>query len=154
MNTSSALLLALAAFVSLGIASAEAAHTHLAHEGPSVSIPASKITFAPTGLKADGLELKVGQAYGDVAHGKHGTFVLMPAGFVSAVHTHTDDYYATVVKGIATNGPAGAPDLPLPVGSYWFQRGEEPHVTKCLSKTDCLFFMSQQGKYDYLASKP
>jgi hypothetical protein len=67
----------------------------------------------------------------------------MPAGFVSPVHTHTEDYYAVVVEGVG----------PLPVGSYWFQRGEEAHVTQCLSETDCLFFIVQPGKFDYLSEK-
>jgi anti-sigma factor ChrR (cupin superfamily) len=77
----------------------------------------------------------------------------MPAGFVSAEHTHTQDYYAVVVKGIGANDPAGAKPKPLPVGSYWFQRGEENHVTRCLSKTDCLFFIVQPGKFDYVPTK-
>lgn len=123
------------------------------HEGPSVSVPAADIKFIPTGVKAKGLELKAGPAYGDLGTGKHATFVLMPAGFVSNVHTHTEDYYAAVVRGVAANGLPGAKDVPLPVGSYWFQRGEEPHVTKCLSKTDCLFFLGQPGKFDYVLTK-
>lgn len=33
-------------------------------------------------------------AYGDLRSGRHGTFVRMPAGFKSPVHTHTEDYFA------------------------------------------------------------
>lgn len=85
--------------------------------------------------------------------GRHGTFIRMPAGFVSADHIHTQDYYAVVIKGIGANDPVGAKARALPVGSYWFQRGEEAHVTRCLSKTDCLFFIVQPGKFDYVVSK-
>jgi hypothetical protein len=77
----------------------------------------------------------------------------MPAGFSSAVHTHTEDYYAVVIKGIGANHAPGAKDVALPTGSYWFQKGEEAHVTKCLSKTDCLFFLVQPGKFDYVLSE-
>jgi hypothetical protein len=72
---------------------------------------------------------------------------------VSDVHTHTEDYYAVVLKGVGANGPPNQKDVPLSVGSYWFQRGEEAHVTKCLSKTDCLFFSIQPGKFDYVPAK-
>jgi hypothetical protein len=118
----------------------------------SVSIPADKITFGPTGVKAQAGELKAGPAYGNLAAGKHGTFIRMPAGFVSAPHTHTEDYFGIVVQGVAANGLVGAPDLPLPVGSYWFQKGKEKHVTKCLAATECLFFIYQPGKFDYVVA--
>jgi hypothetical protein len=123
------------------------------HETASVSIPAADIAFGKTGVKAAAGELEAGPAYGNLASGRHGTFIHMPAGFVSAVHTHTQDYYAVVISGVGANDPIGAAPKPLPVGSYWFQRGEEDHVTRCLSKTDCLFFIVQPGKFDYVTAK-
>jgi beta-alanine degradation protein BauB len=123
------------------------------HEAQSVSIPAPNIKFVKTGVKAGAGELEAGPAYGNLQTGRHGTFIRMPAGFVSAIHTHTEDYYAVVVKGVGANDPASATPTPLPVGSYWFQRGEEDHVTRCLSKTDCLFFIVQPGKFDYVPVK-
>jgi hypothetical protein len=77
----------------------------------------------------------------------------MPAGFKSAVHTHTEDYYAVVIEGVDANFPARGKATPLPVGSYWFQRGEEPHETQCLSKTGCLFFLVQPGAFDYVVRR-
>jgi hypothetical protein len=135
------------------VAAQESTAQHPIHEGPSMSIPASKIGFGPTGVKSNGLELKAGPVYGNLQTGKHGTFVKMPAGFSSAVHTHTEDYYAVVIKGVGANHLPGEKDVPLPVGSYWFQKGEEAHVTKCLSKTDCLFFLVQPGKFDYVLTE-
>jgi hypothetical protein len=126
---------------------------HPVHEGPSVSIPANQINFIGTGVKTEKGELRAGPAYGDMLHGRHGTFVRMPHGFISRVHTHTEDYFAVVIQGVAANQAPGGKVIPLPVGSYWFQRGEEPHVTQCLSKTDCLFFLVQPGKFDYLLAK-
>lgn len=78
----------------------ELAPQHPANKGPSISIPASQIKFGPTGVKSSGLELKAGPVYGNLQTGKHGTFVKMPAGFSSAVHTHTEDYFAVVLKGV------------------------------------------------------
>jgi hypothetical protein len=30
------------------------------------------------------------------------------------------------------------------------QKGGEPHVTKCISPNECIFFVSQNGKFDYV----
>jgi quercetin dioxygenase-like cupin family protein len=124
------------------------------HEGPSVSIPAGEIKFIQTGVKTEIGELLAGPAYGDFQNGRHGTFVRMPAGFKSPVHTHTEDYFAAVVEGVGSNHVPDGEAVPLPTGSYWFQRGEEAHVTECLSETDCLFFIVQPGKFDYVMETP
>jgi hypothetical protein len=118
---------------------------------PSVSTPVTELTYGPTGV-SDGVhgELNAAPAYGDLAHGAHGTFIKMPAGFVSKVHIHTGDYWGVVISGVAVNGVPGSKDVPLPVGSYWFQKGGERHVTKCISPNECIFFISQNEKFDYL----
>ena len=118
---------------------------------PSVSTPVTQIHYGPTGV-SDGAhgELLAGPAYGDLTRGPHGTFIRMPPGFVSPVHTHTEDYWGVVISGVATNGLPGSKDVPLPAGSYWFQKGGEAHVTKCLSPNECVFFISQNGKFDYV----
>jgi hypothetical protein len=137
-----------------GISRLVAQESHGAdHEGPSISIPASQINFVGTGVKTEKGELLAGPAYGDMTRGPHGTFVRMPHGFISRVHTHTEDFFAVVVEGVGANQLPGGKVIPLPRGSYWFQRGNEPHVTQCLSKTDCLFFLVQSGKFDYLLVK-
>ncbi|MCS3730529.1 DUF4437 domain-containing protein [Bradyrhizobium betae] len=122
-------------------------------ETASISIPADKMTFVPTGVKTDAGELKAGPAYGNLATGKHGTFVRMPAHFISPLHTHTADYYAVVIEGTAINAQTGRNDVQLPVGSYWFQRGKETHVTKCVSDVACLFFIVQPDRFDDVTSK-
>jgi hypothetical protein len=118
---------------------------------PSVSTPVTQLTYGATGI-SDGThgELSAAPAYGDLGHGAHGTFIKMPAGFVSPVHTHTEDYWGVVISGVAVNGVPGSPDVQLPVGSYWFQKGGERHVTKCVSPNECIFFISQRGKFDYV----
>ncbi len=117
----------------------------------SLNTPVTDLKYGPTGV-SDGVhgELMAAPAYGDLSHGPHGTFIKMPAGFVSPVHTHSEDYWGVVISGVAANGLPGSKDVELPVGSYWFQKGGEAHVTKCLSPNECIFFISQQGKFDYL----
>jgi hypothetical protein len=94
-------------------------------------------------------ELQAAPAYGDLKQGPHGTFIKMPAGYVSPAHTHTEDYWAVVVSGVMVNGKPGSPDVPLPAGSYFLQKSGELHVTKCTSKEGCVFFVNQCGKFDY-----
>jgi hypothetical protein len=120
---------------------------------PSTSLPAPQVVFGPTGVKTDVGELKAAPAYGDLSKGKHGTFIRMPAKFVSPLHTHTADYFGVVIQGVGANTQLGGKDVPLPAGSYWFQKGKENHVTKCISKTDCLFFIYQPDKFDYVPTK-
>ena len=88
----------------------------------SSSVPVTTLKYGATGV-SDGVhgELLAAPAYGDLGHGPHGTFIRMPAGFVSPVHTHTADYWGVVISGVAANGLPGAADVPLPAGSYWFQ---------------------------------
>jgi hypothetical protein len=149
-----AALMALAVSVApISAKAAEQESGHPIHEGPSVHIPADQIKFFPSGVKTEKGELGAGPAYGRLQEGKHGTFIRMPHGFVSRPHTHTEDYFGVVIKGVGANQAPGGEIVPLSVGSYWFQRGEETHVTQCLSNTDCLFFIVQPGKFDYLPAK-
>ncbi len=118
---------------------------------PSTSTPVTQLHYGATGV-TDGAhgELNAAAAFGDLAHGQHGTFIKMPAGFVSPLHTHTEDYWGVVISGVAVNGKPGSADVQLPVGSYWFQKGGEPHITKCISPNECIFFINQNGKFDYI----
>jgi hypothetical protein len=119
----------------------------------SVSRPTPSFLFGPTGVKTDIGELKASPAYGDLSKGQHGTFIKMPAQFISPHHTHTEDYFGVVVQGVGVNTQEGKSDVALPVGSYWLQKGKEKHVTKCVSDTDCLFFIYQPGPFDYVPAK-
>lgn len=132
---------------------AAASSVAFAQGTPSVSTPVTEIKYFGAGV-TDGKtgELRAGPAYGDLGKGAHGTFIRMPAGFASPLHTHTGDYWGVVISGVAANGLPGAKDVPLSVGSYWFQKGGEQHVTKCLSPNECLFFIGQNSKFDYVPS--
>lgn len=120
---------------------------------PSSSLPENKVQFGPTGIKTEIGELKAGPAFGDFSKGSHGTFLRMPAKFVSPLHNHTADYFGVVIQGVMVNAQPGKPEVPLPAGSYYFQKGRENHVTKCISDTDCLFFVYQPDKFDFVPAK-
>jgi len=102
----------------------------------SISTPVTELKYSPTGI-SDGVhgELHAAPAYGDLANGAHGTFIKMPAGYESPIHTHTEGYWAVVVSGVMVNGKPGSPDVHLPTGSYFFQKGRraprnEVHVAE------------------------
>lgn len=117
--------------------------------GTSINVPVTEIKFFDTGVGP----LKAAVGYGDLSKGAHGTFVKLPAGFVSPVHIHTEDYSGVVISGVVANAEtAEMKDVPLAPGSYWFQKGKVPHVTKCLSANECVVFITQPGKFDYVNS--
>lgn len=143
-------ILTVAALITMSSAAIAAKKPAIVHDGQSAELSVTELKFFPSGVKTEVGELYAAPAYGDLAHGKHGTFIRMPAGYVSTLHTHTQDYFGIVINGVGANVRPGEADKPLSPGSYWFQRGEEPHVTKCLSKVDCLFFIVQPGAFDYI----
>lgn len=117
-----------------------------------VSMPVTELHWGSAGVTAPNGAgtLQAAPAFGDLSKGEHGTFIKMPTGFVSAPHTHTDDYFGIVITGVGVNTDGKGKDIPLPPGSYWFQPGGQAHVTKCISTTECIFFIHQGGKFDYL----
>lgn len=110
----------------------------------SVSMPAADLQFY---RNKDGLTFA--NAWGDPATGPHSNFIRIISQTSSPQHVHTASYYGTVISGTISNEQEGKPDLPLGPGSYWYQRGQEPHVTKCLSKSDCLIFVTSKGPFDF-----
>lgn len=116
----------------------------------SVNVPAAQLHFDETGVG----QLKAAAGFGRMSQGAHGTFVKLPAGYSTPMHHHTGDYYGVVIQGVVANEQsATAKDRPLEPGSYWFQQGNEDHVTKCLSKVDCVTFVSQSDKFDFIPKK-
>lgn len=160
MKTTKLKLLAAVGFFSLSLAANSAIEEKKEMKemanSPSVNLPVTQLKYFDTGIygsdKSVGT-LKAAASYGDLQHGSHGTFVKMPAGFVSRSHIHTVEFYAVVISGVGVNGLAGSSDVPLPVGSYWSQKGGESHVTKCISSNECIFFISQNSKFDYIFDK-
>eukprot|EP01035_Chromulina_nebulosa_P059828 gene59828-81849_t len=94
--------------------------------------------------------LTVANAWGDPANGAHSNFISMPGGARSGLHTHSFSYYGVVVSGTLSNEASDAAAArSLEPGSYWFQKGGEPHVTNCVSTTACLIFVTSKGTFDF-----
>lgn len=112
----------------------------------SIVLPVERLNFYK-----DTQGFIVANAWGDPAQGAHSNFMRMPGHSASGHHTHTFSYYGVVILGTVVNEPVGSRiDHPLRPGSYWYQSGGEPHVTKCVSAAACLFFVTSPGSFDYL----
>ncbi|MEG3175340.1 DUF4437 domain-containing protein [Sphingomonas sp. RB3P16] len=109
----------------------------------SENIPVERLHFYQS---KEGLTFA--KAWGDPAAGPHSNYIMLPGSYASPLHVHTSDYYGVVVSGVVTNERRAQPDRPLRPGSYWFQRGGEPHTTKCLSREECLIFVTSHGSFD------
>ena len=117
----------------------------------STTIPVESIEWSEY---APGVPLKVGKAWGDRAKGEYAMFLKMPAGMEAGMHAHSGDYWATNVAGTWqhwTEKETTPKDLK--VGSFVHQVGKEMHNDKCVGPEDCVLFIVQKQKGDYIPGK-
>lgn len=77
--------------------------------------------------------------------------VRLPAGLVSPAHTKSANMFGVVVAGTMTHHAVGTePGTALPQGSFYKIPREVPHTSQCVSKVDCVTFLYQDGKFDFL----
>ncbi len=133
--------LAIAGLIALPAASANAQDA-----GRIVSLPAEKLQWevTPEGVAFAPLQ-------GDRFKSAYMAMVKLPAGLVSPVHIKTANMYGLVVSGEITNTDVhGNGDVSLGVGSFYEIPAGLPHVSKCVSEVDCVTFLYQDGKFDFL----
>ena len=95
--------------------------------------------------------IKIVDVWGDHAKSGYGAFLKFPAGFLSPLHTHTDDIKIVVVSGTYTQAPQGKPTVRLGPGSYAFQPGGSyKHVSGCDKASECVLFVESTGPFDLL----
>ena len=79
--------------------------------------------------------------------------VQLPAGLVSPAHAKSSNMFGVVVSGtfVHVSAEAGPGDeVLLPAGSFYKIPANVPHISKCVSDTDCVTFLYQDGKFDFL----
>jgi hypothetical protein len=118
-----------------------------------ITTAAPDIVWEPYGPN---VPLQVAKLWGDrTKGGDYGMLLKLPAGFEAGMHSHTLDYYAVAVQGTwvhTTEGDANPPK-DLTAGSYVFQPGKQNHNDVCKSKTECVLFIHQHGKGDFVPAK-
>lgn len=79
--------------------------------------------------------------------------VRLPAGLVSPVHVKSAGMYGLVVAGemvhAVKTGETG-PDVVLKAGDYYEIPAGLAHLSKCVSATDCVTFLYQDGPFDFV----
>jgi hypothetical protein len=118
-----------------------------AYAADDVVIPFPEVKFME---EAPGQPQRLGPLWGIRAQGAAGTYLRTPGGFEAPLHSHTADYRAVVIKGtwshwIPANGEKAA--KPLPVGSYWTQKADEPHKDACISTEECVILLINNDPY-------
>ncbi len=79
--------------------------------------------------------------------------VRLPAGLVSPAHTKTANMFGVMISGAMVHTVPGADpasDIVLREGSFYKIPKNLPHVSKCVSTVDCVTFLYQDGKFDFL----
>ena len=78
--------------------------------------------------------------------------VRLPAGLVSPAHTKSADMFGVVISGamVHTALNTDSAETILPEGSFYRILRNLPHVSKCVSAVDCVTFLYQYGKFDFL----
>jgi len=79
--------------------------------------------------------------------------VKLPAGLVSPPHTKSANMFGVMISGSMIHVPVNSnpqDEVVLPQGSFYKVPKNLPHVSKCVSKTDCVTFLYQDGKFDFL----
>ena len=95
--------------------------------------------------------IRIADVWGDHTKTGFGAFLEFPAGFLSPLHTHTNDIKIVVISGTYTQAPEGKPAVRLGPGSYAFQPGGNyKHVSGCDKASKCELFIESTGPFDLL----
>lgn len=87
---------------------------------------------------------------GDRQVGEHTTFFQFPAGLRTPVHTHSNDYDGTIVRGTARHFEPQfeASAKWLAIGSVYHVPANTPHISECSDESNCVFSIHQYGPFD------
>ena len=119
-----------------------------------------KITVPAADLKWEdmhpGSPVKRSVLWGDYNKGPFGMLLKHPSGgFEEGMHTHASDYHAVLVQGTwihTVEGDSSAPKELTP-GSYVFQPAGQYHIEKFKGSEDCIVYIHQLGKADFIPFK-
>jgi len=142
----------LAGLVLMGVAGLSYAAGAAKGKAP-VNMPAAEQKWEPLAPDAP---LQMVKLWGDRNKGgEYAMLLKLPAGAEAGMHAHTLDYHAVLVSGtwVHTNDGDTSPPKEMAPGSYVFQPGKAMHNDACKSKTDCIIFVHQHGKGDFIPGK-
>jgi beta-alanine degradation protein BauB len=135
------------AFLVTFLASAAIANLRPGYTGLGTSnIPFTSLTFTPLGA-VDGPLRAI--AFGDPTKGEHGFYLKLPPQWQSPNHYHSADYHAVLIDGEIVNSYEGqTKEIKIGKGGYFSTVNNVNHVTKCLSKTECIIYVQMNRAFD------
>jgi len=92
---------------------------------------------------------------GDRFKGAYRAMVKLPAGLSSPMHIKSANMFGVVLSGTFSHIAKGAEpstEVLLPAGSYYMIPANLPHISKCVSTTECVSFLYQDGKFDFITN--
>ncbi|HEY5933252.1 MAG TPA: DUF4437 domain-containing protein [Kofleriaceae bacterium] len=126
-------------------------------------VAVGKVTKAPKFIAKEELKwadlqggLKFGVFTGDMKKGPVAGLLQLPAGFTSPFHSHSGDYEAVQIMGTSSHwlkNEDGTKAKKMVPGSYWSMPGKLDHVSACDKGTDCVMFIWQKTKFDFVPGK-
>jgi hypothetical protein len=99
---------------------------------------------------------KLATLTGDYKKGPFGALHKLPAGFTSPMHSHTGAYEAIEIQGTSSHwlkGEDGTKAKKMTPGSYWSMPAKLDHVSSCAPGQDCIFYVWQKTKFDFVPAK-
>jgi hypothetical protein len=125
-------------------------------------VAVGKTTVQPKFIAAEELKWddvggpKLATLTGDYKKGPYGALMKLPNGFTSPMHTHTGAYEAIEIQGTSSHwlkGEDGTKAKKMTPGSYWSMPGKVEHVSSCAPGQDCIFYVWQKAKFDFVLAK-
>jgi hypothetical protein len=125
-------------------------------------VAVGKTTVQPKFIAAEELKWddvggpKLATVTGDYKKGPYGALMKLPSGFTSPMHSHTGAYEAIEIQGTSSHwlkGEDGTKAKKMTPGSYWSMPGKVEHVSSCATGTDCIFYVWQKAKFDFVPAK-
>jgi len=142
-----------AAFVCLaGSVVAEDAKAPAKAPAKKAAAPAYKI-WAASDMKWADTEMKgiqISALWGDPKKGEYGAMEKFAAGTDVGWHTHTNRMRLVMVSGTLVLEVKGQPAKEIGPGGFADDPGKVVHHTSCKAGADCVFFVHQHGKFDFL----
>ena len=118
-----------------------------------ITVPAADLKWEAL---VPGSPVKMSVLWGDYKKGPFGMLLKQPGGgFEAGMHAHASDYHGVLVQGIwihTVEGDSSAPKELTP-GSYVMQPAQQFHNDKCKGPEDCIVYLHQLGKADFIPFK-
>lgn len=104
---------------------------------------------------AEGSPLKIVKLWGDhTKDASYGMLVKLPAGFSTGMHSHSQEYVTIELQGRKVHRfKDEATAKPYTPGSITYETPGHVHEDVCLGPEDCILFIHQGKKFDFLPEK-